>query len=155
MGKRMEEKTEKKSEKSDEFIKYLERRFGITLPENLRIRKGGKFRIYNKELEELEEECGIKGVERFGVNAGSELKPSSDFLQLFGFMCTRNIVFLEKEELSSFLEGKKLELKEEQIFGEDGYVVVFFKGKVIGCGLLRGKTLESVIPKYKRGKIII
>ena len=131
------------------FREFVAERFGITLPEWISIKEGRRVWLFVDEKEFDE-----KGVEVFnrGINAGKRgkwgYKPSSSFLQLFGFMATRNIVFVDDEGAKAFMSGKTVE--RFKAYGSDGYVAVFYKGRCIGCGLLLKGKLISQMPKWRR-----
>jgi NOL1/NOP2/fmu family ribosome biogenesis protein len=74
-------------------------------------------------------------------------KPTTSALQIFGRYATRNFIPLNGEEAMIFLEGGS------QVFESDcevGYVVVFYRGDVLGCGLYSHGKLVSQIPKERR-----
>jgi NOL1/NOP2/fmu family ribosome biogenesis protein len=78
-------------------------------------------------------------------------KPTSCALQVFGRHATKNIVHLTREQSWIFFAGKSqvLEAKLEAKI-EPGYVVVFYNGYVLGCGLYSHGKLVSQIPKESR-----
>lgn len=137
------------------FEEYLIQRFGIKIPENCKISGEKRLRLFPKGLE-FELKINKKELKYFniGLNAGKfadTFKPSTDFLQIFGFMCTRNIIFLDQKQENEFLKGKELLLSEkETAFSTNGFVAIFSKNICIGCGLLKGNILESNIPKHRR-----
>jgi NOL1/NOP2/fmu family ribosome biogenesis protein len=74
-------------------------------------------------------------------------KPTTSALQIFGSYATKNLIHLNREEAMIFLEGGS------QVFASDcepGYVVVFYRGDVLGCGLYSHGKLVSQIPKERR-----
>lgn len=78
-------------------------------------------------------------------------KPTSCALQVFGMHATKNIVHLTSEQSGIFFAGESqvLETKLETKI-EPGYVVVFYNGNVLGCGLYSHGKLVSQIPKESR-----
>ena len=78
-------------------------------------------------------------------------KPTSCALQVFGRHATKNVVHLTEEQSGIFFAGKSqvLEAKLEAKI-EPGYVVVFYNGDVLGCGLYSHGTLVSQLPKESR-----
>jgi NOL1/NOP2/fmu family ribosome biogenesis protein len=74
-------------------------------------------------------------------------KPTTSALQIFGSYAAKNLIHLNQEEAMIFLEGGS------QGFASDcepGYVVVFYRGDVLGCGLYSHGNLVSQIPKERR-----
>jgi NOL1/NOP2/fmu family ribosome biogenesis protein len=74
-------------------------------------------------------------------------KPTTSALQIFGRYATKNIIHLNGEEATIFLEGGSQVFESEC---EIGYVVVFYRGDVLGCGLYSHGKLVSQIPKERR-----
>lgn len=74
-------------------------------------------------------------------------KPTTSALQIFGRHASKNLVHLDEEQFRVFLAGGS------QLFGSDsepGYVVVFYRGEVLGCGLYSHGKLVSQLPKERR-----
>lgn len=78
-------------------------------------------------------------------------KPTTSALQIFGKHATRNLVHLDDAMARLFLAGES-QATEEATEGEmeAGYVVVFYKGEVLGCGLYSRGRLASQLPKERR-----
>lgn len=74
-------------------------------------------------------------------------KPTSCALQVFGRHATKNAVRLTMEQARIFLAGKIQALEAE---AEPGYVVVFYNGDALGCGLYSHGKLISQLPKESR-----
>jgi NOL1/NOP2/fmu family ribosome biogenesis protein len=74
-------------------------------------------------------------------------KPTSCALQVFGRHATKNAVHLTGEQSRIFFAGKSQVLEAEV---EPGYVVVFYNGDVLGCGLYSHGKLISQLPKERR-----
>jgi NOL1/NOP2/fmu family ribosome biogenesis protein len=91
-------------------------------------------------------------------------KPTTCALQIFGRYATKNVIHLNDEQAMAFLAGKSQDLETEckapetegkiQEIGcepcEPGYVVVFYRGEVLGCGLYSRGRLASQLPKERR-----
>lgn len=82
-------------------------------------------------------------------------KPTTCALQVFGKHATRNLVHLDKNQALRFLEGGTQEIEPDSesysaAQPESGYVVVFYRGEVLGCGLYSHGKLVSQIPKERR-----
>lgn len=74
-------------------------------------------------------------------------KPTTSALQVFGQHATKNLIHLDENKARSFMEGRTLEVESE---AQSGYVVVFNKEEVLGCGLYSRGLLASQIPKERR-----
>lgn len=74
-------------------------------------------------------------------------KPTTCALQVFGKYATKNVVHLDDCQAKAFLAGERQPLDVER---EPGYVVVFYRGEVLGCGLYSRGALASQLPKERR-----
>jgi hypothetical protein len=121
------------------LFKYLEERFGI--PKSafdrlllLQVGKGWWL---------LRESAHLEAASRFKVNAcgmkafqtvGQFLKPTTRFIQLFGGLATRSVVYLTEEEFLAMQEGEGIQAREPL---ENGYVLlVLDRRAIVGLGLL-------------------
>ncbi len=81
-------------------------------------------------------------------------KPTTCALQIFGRYATKNVVHLNEEQARAFLAGESQALETGLETGcescESGYVVVFYRGEVLGCGLYSRGRLASQLPKERR-----
>jgi NOL1/NOP2/fmu family ribosome biogenesis protein len=78
-------------------------------------------------------------------------KPTTCALQIFGRYATKNVVHLSDEQAKAFLAGESQALETDLETGcEPGYVVVFYRGEVLGCGLYSRGRLASQLPKERR-----
>ena len=78
-------------------------------------------------------------------------KPTTCALQVFGRHATRNLIHLTEGQAESFMAGKSQGIglyAETEI--TPGYVVCFYDGEVLGCGLYSHGSLLSQIPKDRR-----
>jgi NOL1/NOP2/fmu family ribosome biogenesis protein len=128
---------------------YLFSRFGISLGPGISIREAGDGRLlaYASSLDSFnaqgEETRGIVAVRKNGA-----MKPTSDFLQLFGWMCTRNAMFLGDRDAADFCSGKTVLASSP--WCTRGYVAVSCRGVVLGCAFYDGEKIESLVPHHKR-----
>jgi NOL1/NOP2/fmu family ribosome biogenesis protein len=82
-------------------------------------------------------------------------KPTTCALQVFGRHAKKNLVHLDEKSAMLFLEGGIQEIwsnekSDSESNPEPGYVVVFYRGEVLGCGLYSHGKLISQIPKERR-----
>ena len=86
-------------------------------------------------------------IKRLGIKAfqeiGSFIKPTTRFIQSFGSMATKAIFNIDENQLKELLNGEYL-LMEENL--ENGYVILSFKGQVLGLGLLINRKVRSQLP---------
>ena len=74
-------------------------------------------------------------------------KPTTSALQIFGRHASKNLAHLDGEQARVFLAGGSQPFESDS---EPGYVVVFYRGEVLGCGLYSHGKLVSQIPKERR-----
>ncbi|MEM4707024.1 MAG: hypothetical protein QXL47_00245 [Candidatus Anstonellales archaeon] len=132
----------------NEFEGYIKERFGIVLPDWVVVEEvGDKFRIMNKEISKEKPKnfvsrgivCGKKTT--FGV------KPTSDFIQLFGHLARKNVAKISREEMLNYAKGMDLE---REFDFENGYVVLRYEKHSVGVGLCMNKKIKNQVAKTKR-----
>jgi len=133
-----------------EILGYFSNRFGI--PE--KAFEGFCFLMGERKIwvvrdhPELERILNQLKIESAGIpllrTKTSMWKPTTAGLHLFGLQATRNVLDLRGDVLKAFL-------KREPIDGplpvEPGFVIVRWKGKVLGCGIYGKGRLRSQIPQ--------
>jgi hypothetical protein len=142
---------QKVSEKErEEILKYLEDRFGIEpfYFEKYEILRGvSNFWLFPKTfyLEKLKN-LQVQTVGLLFLRQVSKyLKPTSAFLQRFGYLAKKNIITLPEEVILTLKERNKVEIELDL---EPGYVILKDKHWILGCGLyLPGKLFSYLEPK--------
>ena len=135
---------------TQEITAYLEERFGISksLFKDFRRYSDQKGRILlgpkNVPVPELATSIGLQIA---SVNGA--IKPSTNFLQLFGNHATKSIVHLNKEQTRVYLKGEDLELS-GKINATEGYVLLKYLDFPVACGLLKGNRIKNVLAKPRR-----
>ncbi|MHC1635219.1 MAG: methyltransferase RsmF C-terminal domain-like protein [Candidatus Methanospirareceae archaeon] len=134
-------------------LKYMEERFGIhrdVFCGYSFIVRGNKIRIVAREVAN-KDLSGLK-VENIGILFGryfkkeNKFKPTTNALQIFGKYATKNIVELSEEEKEDYIRG--FDLKKDLNI-EEGYVILKYKGDVLGCGLYRDGKIKNQVPKAR------
>ncbi len=140
-------------EERQEVLKYLEDRFGISINifDKYEILRGvSNFWLFPKnQYLEILESLQVQTVGLLFLRKVSRyLKPTSAFLQRFGYLATKNIVTLSEDIIEVLKERNKVEIN---LNLEPGYVILKNKYWILGCGLyLPGKLfsyLESKVIK--------
>ena len=80
------------------------------------------------------------------VRVNGQLKVTTDCLQLFGGSVEG--IKLNEKEMREFLAGKSVTVSGKNI--KSGYVVVKYNEKPLGCGIVKGGSLRSLIAKHRR-----
>lgn len=138
------------SEERKEILNYLEERFGID-PLNFKeyeiLRGISNFWLFPKTqyLENLQK-LQVQTVGLLFLRKVSKyFKPTSAFLQRFGYLAKKNIVHLSEELVLTLIKQKKIEI---ELNLEPGYVILKNKYWILGCGLyLPGKLFSYLEPK--------
>ncbi len=138
------------SEERKEILNYLEERFGID-PLNFKeyeiLRGVSNFWLFPKTqyLENLQK-LQVQTVGLLFLRKVSKyFKPTSAFLQRFGYLAKKNIVHLSEELVLTLIKQKKIEI---ELNLEPGYVILKNKYWILGCGLyLPGKLFSYLEPK--------
>jgi NOL1/NOP2/fmu family ribosome biogenesis protein len=128
---------------------YFANRFGIPMEafEDFRLLRSGRTVWIAARGRGLEEALHSLKVEAAGVPflrvRGSMVKPTSRALQLFGQKASRSIIDLQDEAANALLNGAEV-LKVFAV--EPGYVILRWKGLILGCGHYSPEKLRSLIP---------
>ncbi len=77
------------------------------------------------------------------------LKPTTDFLQVFGKHATKNCAELSKEDAERFMRGEDLDAREEL---NQGYIIIKHKGHILGCANFKEGTLKNQLPRSRRSR---
>jgi NOL1/NOP2/fmu family ribosome biogenesis protein len=82
---------------------------------------------------------------------GNTVKPSTNLLQVFGALISRNFVALVRENAVRYIKGLDLEVSAAEIGDTtEGYVLLKYLAFPLGCGLLQGTHIKNMLPKAKR-----
>ena len=133
-----------------EILDYFAHRFGIPeerfQPYEL-FERGKMIRIISTSPQ-LEEAMRSLKVERVGIpflrRKRPIWKPTTVGLQIFGSGATRNVMDLDREAFELLFGGEPLH---QALPFEPGYVILRWKGGVLGCGFYDKGVLESQIPR--------
>lgn len=105
--------------------------------------KGGDLWITSKQQEFATDEdimaLGLRALRDTGIG----LKPTTYLLQFLGDRITERVVDLDRENLDELVfEREKLASALP-----NGYVALRFRDKILGCGLVTSRGLETQVPK--------
>ncbi len=123
----------------------MHERFGIKneiFDDYLLFAKKGTF-WFLRESPFISEVSHLK-IKRLGIKAfqelGSFIKPTTRFIQSFGHHATKALFVIDEKQLRQLLDGEHLPYNQEL---ENGYVILSFKGEVLGLGLLINGMVRS------------
>ena len=144
--------TKLNKERIELVMEYCLERFGISHGhlDDYSWYIGSKNRIYigPSELERIRPES--IGLCIFRIDKSP--KPTTNFIQLFGHLITKNVIEINENEVIDFCRGK--DLKPNGIRNVlPGFVAVKNGSRSIGCGHWNGNLLKNQIPKSKFCKI--
>lgn len=131
-------------ENAEQLKNYLNERFGILLPEGLRLKQTHShgIRVFAGAAS-TERVFGLEGFMAYSHNTG--LDPY--FIQLVGQLARKNIVALKREDALAYAEGAMLKKK---LTTEPGLVILAYKGHILGYGVLEGKGTIKCPMREKR-----
>ena len=143
-----------KKEKKEKLIEYCTERFGISeeIFEKYQLYKGSKNKIYLiKELLELRfipESSGLC-IFRFDKTP----KPTTNFLQLFSAVISKNILDIDEKNLINYCKGYDLRMHPSSNKIEPGFIAVRYNNIIVGCAHWDKITVRNQLPKSRRCKI--
>ncbi|MFH1785171.1 MAG: hypothetical protein ABH842_01965 [Candidatus Micrarchaeota archaeon] len=136
----------------EELYAYLFSRFGIEriLFDNFQLYLGSKGKIYLGPKKAVD----LPKVTTIGISIArmdNSIKPTTNMFQLFGNEISKNFIELTKEQAIDYVNGSDLILNNSGL--EDGYILLKYKNKSLGCGLLKNNSVKNMLPKAKRMKL--
>lgn len=166
----MKQKIERKEKK--QLLAYMSERFGLSES----VFAGYSFfktkrKHYICTSECLRDELFSK-AETAGIafaRPNKQLKPTTDMLQIFGADAKKNFIELSKEDAEGFIRGEDIKFEgragnaaptdktdqashaEAEI--EEGYIIVKFNSKVLGCANLSQGFLKNLVPRSRRLRV--
>ena len=135
-------------DRPESFIRQLEKRFNMTLPEGISIFYAEGIRVGHSSLRKSD----IHGERGYGACDNSFI-PTNAFIQNFGHLAKRNVIELGEEEARSYAAGKNIP---KDAGDKQRHVVVRYKEHTLGLGFYDGKikTLVNRIPEKRAREII-
>ena len=136
----------------EQVLTYLQKRFGIepSVFDGFAFFEGTNGRVYlgPRAVSDLSLAKSI-GILIARVQKG--IKPTSHLFQVFGRSVSRNTVSLIRQQAVAYMKGNPVMLLTEQFDqAQPGWVMLSFRGEPLGCGLLKDKSVQSVLPKGYR-----
>ncbi len=74
------------------------------------------------------------------------LKPTTFAMQVLGQQTTRNVISLSDEQAKLLINGGSLNIEVE---AENGFVLIGWRGFVVGVGFYKRPVLKSQIPRFR------
>ncbi len=131
---------------------FLASQFGIPKITGYRFLRSGRKRIRLISEAAFHNLPGLPYTGTTGLYIGeysqTAVRLSMDGANLLGRFATKQIIELTKEQAEAWLQGESINYDDKQ----QGYVIVIFKGDILGCGSLSHGTLHSFVPKIRRPK---
>lgn len=133
----------------DSILGSMVERFGIPISafDPYLLFKKGKGLWLIRRSDHLDSAFRLK-VSMVGMRAfqiiGSFIKPSTRMIRFFGRWASRARIDLNREQLVALLEQGSLKV---DLRVEDGYIIMGFKGRILGIGLLLRGKLRSQLPQ--------
>lgn len=154
---------------SQRFAGYLKERFGISLPPHTSLVGDNSLRIMTRELSDFKTSTP-KGIPASRMK-GKFPKPSTAFIQLFGNLATKNTLSVSEGDALAYLRGEDFTLPPNagtsldkagstapkgqepatvNIGLETGYVILKYKGAILGIGFYKEGKIGNMLPKGRR-----
>jgi NOL1/NOP2/fmu family ribosome biogenesis protein len=131
------------------LFSYLEDRFGIAkgLFDEYLFFKSSKNWFLSSIGSRLESALRYK-ISAIGLKAfqrvGAYVKPTTRFIQIFGYFATRAVVEIDEEQLEKLLGAETIPCDSAL---DHGYVILSIKGRPLGLGLLLHGEIRSQLPR--------
>lgn len=131
------------------ILAYLEERFGIEkriFDDFLIFRKKSTWwllrdtPLISKAAQLKIREVGLKAFQK----VGQFVKPTTRFIQAFGYRASRGILEIDEEDLKKILNGGNIP---GETGVDNGYVIISVHGNILGLGLIINGMVRSQIPK--------
>jgi NOL1/NOP2/sun family putative RNA methylase len=105
--------------------------------------------ISTREVFTFREAAAIRKGLEFGRIYGRDLKPDNDFVQLFGADAVRNVIDMKEWQVTRFLKGETVEVKDVPNTGK-GFVIIRYNGLPVGVGKYNESEVRSAIKRERR-----
>lgn len=143
-----------KSSEKKQIMKELNERFGISEIRYLLIESGKeKIRAFSgtlskDEIIEIGKMANVEGVGIYFLKKESTgLRLSFEAVQLLKEQITKNILYINDNQLSSWIRGQDLDIKTSP-----GTYVIAHGEDFFGCGKSNGEKIFNYVPKERRLK---
>ncbi len=143
-------------ERRNELVRFFEQRFGVppSLFAPFHMMASSRVTYLIRKSPSLSGISSIRIVRAglpFVRNAGKHLKPTTEAVQLFGYMATRNIVNLSMHQLTTLCAEGEIRMPLET---DSGFVFLMEGGYAWGCGLfLEPDRILCRLPKNMRQEL--
>ncbi len=144
-----------RSKARDAMLEFLEKRFGMESSafDGLELMENGKGRVFvmNRPAAVFALGNNVMSASLPFMRLGGSPKPTSVMLQAFGHLARGNCIELDARKAKEFMEG--FDVSVEGHGCSDGYVILRYEGRPLGCGLLKGNEVKNMLPKAKRMQV--
>jgi NOL1/NOP2/fmu family ribosome biogenesis protein len=72
------------------------------------------------------------------------VKPTTQFSQMLTGLATLNVIELEANNLKKYCQRDRVEI---ELKNSKGYVMISYKGNIVGCGFYSNNTINSHYPR--------
>jgi NOL1/NOP2/fmu family ribosome biogenesis protein len=137
-----------KDERHDLFS-YLENRFGVAcsiFDEYFLLKKNKSWWLL-RQSDHIRHASSLKvwmtGLKVFQT-VGRYIKPTTRMIQVFGHHAVRAVLNISEDDINKMAQGRHISSDMEI---DNGYIILSFKGAVIGLGLFIDGRITSQIPR--------
>jgi NOL1/NOP2/fmu family ribosome biogenesis protein len=142
---------------SEAVFAYFEERFGLdrSLFGGYRLYLASKGRVYlgPKRVPDMPK---IATIGLMVARVSGQVKPSTNLLQAMGMHVGKSAVELERGQAIRYARGEDIVFAPDAAKAagaSDGYLLLRYLGKQLGCGFLKDGVIRNMLPKAKRLEI--
>jgi NOL1/NOP2/fmu family ribosome biogenesis protein len=125
--------------------RLLKSQFDANLDLEFEINNKGRVWAENKHVFKLEMNSVVRKGLYFGFMEHDGLRLSMDGTFLVGPKAKKNVLQINREEMTEWLRGYALEKKAPK-----GYLVLKYEEHYVGCGKSNGERIWNNVPKERR-----
>ena len=124
---------------------YLKSQFGAKIELEFEISQKGRVWAQNKPVFGFEMNSVVRKGLYFGFIEHDGLRLSMDGAQIVGPKAEKNILELNREEMTEWMRGYAFDKK-----APVGYLLLKYNDHYIGCGKSNGERIWNNVPKERR-----
>ncbi len=140
-----------KSKEAKEITKIIEQQWGVKLDWTDKyffiINNKEKLFIVNKEIREIElEKLRIDKLGLYVAEVSGQIRLSIEGSQMTGPLAKKNIVEINEDQMSSWMQGNDLEIKGNY----SGFIIIKHNNDYLGTGRYSEGKIFNHVPKSRR-----
>jgi NOL1/NOP2/fmu family ribosome biogenesis protein len=136
----------------------VKNQWGAQLPQDyfFILRKDGDLFLVNRSIEKLD--LSPLRINSLGLYIGelrnNELRLSIEGSQLIGPTAAKNVIKINKTQLSQWLRGEDFDIGDMENIGSSCYVILKHQKDFVGCGKISNGNVLNFVPKTRRIRVV-